>query len=259
VVAGVASKGIAGFQTISALLLFQSGFLQQHLEARFVLERVEHWVKPERVNKMYVDDNASKVPLFANKPWANHDDPDWEAFILGLGGNDADTQHGFMAPAGRRPLYPYLKPSAAFRCPADRGQEEQAFFQGTPVNGKRKPSNYETLGCSYCYNSASWGNALVESTDPYGLSYKRENWVSKPSHMIAMYEPPAMWYFNYYHWHYARGPTTDPNGNGPLFSPVLIVDGHSASFDFAHGLLSNPNSTFPLEPTKDWYWYEPAK
>ena len=71
--------------------------------------------------------------------------------------------------------------------------------------------------------------------------------------------PPAMCYYNYYHWHYARGPTTDPGGSGPFISPVLFVDGHSASFDFTRGLLSNPNPSFPLEPTKDWYWYEPEK
>ena len=91
------------------------------------------------------------------------------------------------------------------------------------------------------------------------IAGKKESWVTRPARMIVMYEPPAMWYWNYYHWHYARGPTTDPAGNGPFISPVVFVDGHSASFDFTHGLLSNPNPTFPLEPTKDWYWYEPAK
>ena len=86
------------------------------------------------------------------------------------------------------------------------------------------------------------------------LSGKKENQVKDSSRMILMYEPPAMWYANYYHWHYARGPTTDPNGEGQFISPILFVDGHSASFDFAHALLDN--SAFPLEPTKDWYWYE---
>jgi prepilin-type N-terminal cleavage/methylation domain-containing protein len=206
--------------------------------------------------KAYVDDNASKFPLFANKPWDRSADPDWEAYILGLGGNDPDAKHRFMAPAIRRPLWPYIKPSTVFRCPADHGQEEEHFFgPDSSVYGYWKPTNFETLGCSYCYNSASWGNSLRETTDPYGLSYKTENFVKSPSRMILMYEPPAMWYYNYYHWHYARGPTTDPVGIGPFISPILFVDGRSASFDFTHALMDDPN--YPLEPTKDWYWYEP--
>ena len=208
--------------------------------------------------KAYVDDNASKFPLFGNMPWSSNAVPGWEAYILGLGGNDPDADHRFMAPAIRRPLWPYIKPSTVFRCPADRGQEEKSFFgKDSIVNGNWKPTNFETLGCSYCYNAASWGNNLLQTTDPYGLSYKTENFVKSPSRMILMYEPPAMWYYNYYHWHYARGPTTDPVGNGPFISPILFVDGRSASFDFTHALMDDPN--YPLEPTKDWYWYEPVR
>src|SRR5262249_2105077 len=126
--------------------------------------------------KSYVDDNAGKFPLFGNKPWESSGDPDWEAYILGLGGYDADAAHRFMAAAIRRPLWPYIKPSNVFRCPADHGQEEQDFFgSGSVVNGYWKPTNFQTLGCSYCYNAAGWRNSMLQTTDEYGLSYKTEN------------------------------------------------------------------------------------
>ena len=58
---------------------------------------------------MYVDENNSTFPLYANKPWDQNSDPDWDLYLLGLGGNDPDAQHGFMARATNRPLYPYVK------------------------------------------------------------------------------------------------------------------------------------------------------
>jgi len=211
--------------------------------------------------QLYVDEHDGTFPLFANMPWESNGVPGWEAYILGIGGNDPDSQHTFMGPAKRRPLYPYIPSSSAvFRCPADKGQEEQDGAGTNPgINGYWKPSNYETLGCSYCYNAAIWGNRTVQPVDDdYMIAGKKESIVTDPSRMIVMYEPPAMWYYNYYHWHYARGPTTDPDGSGPQFiSPVSFVDGHAASFDFKHALTDDP--TFPLEPTKDWYWYEPSK
>src|SRR5207244_659126 len=81
-----------------------------------------------------------------------------------------------------------------------------------------------------------------------------ENWVTSPSRMILMHEPPAFWYANYYHWHYARGPTTvadsDLTDDSQRFiSPILFVDGHSLSFDFTHALKDNP--VYPMEPTKE--------
>ena len=83
-----------------------------------------------------------------------------------------------------------------------------------------------------------------------------------PSRFIAIYEPPAFWYDNYYHWHYARGPTTiTPNqlkDDGQKFiSPILFVDGHSASHDFTHALKDDRN--YPMESTKDWMWYKPKQ
>jgi hypothetical protein len=182
--------------------------------------------------------------------------------MLGLGGYDPAPGYGFMAAATNRPLYPYIRPSTVFRCPADRGQNEKATFNDL-INGVWKPTNFETLGCSYCYNAAYWGNDTLEPLDDiYMLSGKKECYIRYPTRMIVMFEPPAFWYANYYHWHYARGPTlvSPPRltRDGQKFiSPILFADGHSASFDFTHALKTNP--AYPLEPTKDWYWYEPGQ
>ena len=211
--------------------------------------------------KLYVDDNNSTFPLWATDDWNPPVSPSWKCYSAGLGGNDPKTGYEFMAMAKDRPLYPYLKPSNVFRCPADRGQDETGI--DPPVNGLWKPSNFETLGCSYQYNGFSWDNdTLAELDDIYMLSGKKECYVTSPSRMILMYEPPAMWYGNYYHWHFARGPSLiDPkdlaNDSQKFISPILFVDGHSRSHDFTHALKDDP--VHPLEPTRDWYWYEPKK
>jgi prepilin-type N-terminal cleavage/methylation domain-containing protein len=211
--------------------------------------------------KMYVDDNNSTLPLWATGPWTIPPVPGWQCYMLGLGGPDADATHSFMARATNRPLYSYVKPSNVFRCPADHGQEEADSFTGTPFNGTWKPTNFETLGCSYCYNGLYWGNATLQPLDSiYMLSGKKESYVTSPSRMILMHEPPAFWYSEYYHWHFVRGPSTISqsglSADGQKFiSPILFVDGHSASFDFTQALQSN----CPIDPTKDWYWYEPKQ
>ena len=215
--------------------------------------------------KFYMDDNNSTFPLWATGPWAPPIPPDLKCYSLGLGGNDPRPGYEFMASAKDRPLYPYIKPPNVFRCPADRGQDEAAGFEGTGVNGNWKPSNYETLGCSYQFNGLFWENVPLEVLDDiYMLSGKKESYVRAPSRMILMYEPPAMWYGNFYHWHYARGPTTvDPmdldSDTQKFISPILFVDGHSASHDFTKALTQPPGPALPLEPTKDWYWYEPKQ
>src|SRR4051812_19315894 len=85
--------------------------------------------------QLYVDEHDGTFPLFANGPWPPGG-PDFEAYVLTIGGPDADAQHLGMAPAIRRPLYPYVPPSSGvFRCPADRGQNEPGFFPGTIISG----------------------------------------------------------------------------------------------------------------------------
>jgi prepilin-type N-terminal cleavage/methylation domain-containing protein len=212
--------------------------------------------------KMYVNDNRDTYPLFGTGPWANPPTPDLKVYMLGIGGNDPAPGYDFMAPATNRPLYPYVRGPNVFDCPADRGQEEDDTFGGG-INANWKPTNYETLGCSYCYNAITWGNATrVPVDDDYLLSGKKESYVKHPARMILMHEPPAFWYANYYHWHYARGRTTiTPNelsaDTEKYISPIVCADGHSASYDFTHALKDAPG--FPMEPTKDYYWYEPGQ
>src|SRR5690349_2182134 len=163
--------------------------------------------------KMYAAENEERLPLFGTEPWFGTPTPTFKAYFLGLGGYDpAPAYADFMAAATNRPLYPYIRPSTVFRCPADRGQDETDTFNGA-INAVWKPTNFETLGCSYSYNAATWGNTtlLPALDDPYQLSGKKESIIKDPTRMIVMYEPPAMWYANYYHWHYARGPTMVPD------------------------------------------------
>jgi len=212
--------------------------------------------------KMYADDNQSTYPQRDN--WQYTNTAPFENYALGLGGNDPAPSHGFMARATKRPLYSYLGKSKAFHCPADKGQEEPLSDPPYIDDGNWRPSNYEALGCSYRFNASLWSNDTLQTpADPdYNLAGKKENWVSAPSRLIFLHEPPALWYENYYHWHFAHGPTTVPDtdlekDNQKFLSPILFVDGHAGSFDFTSALKNNPN--YPLEPTKDWYWYEPEK
>ena len=185
---------------------------------------------------------------------------DWREYSLVLGGYDADPGFPQFAEATNRPLYRYLGKSQVLRCPADKGQAE-GDIDG--LNGNWKPSNFEALGCSYRFNTVNWGNEFFhEPVDVVGLSGKKESWVPDPSRFIVLHEPPAFWYANYYHWHYARGPTTvDPNdlaGDHQKFiSPILFADGHSANHDFTRALKDDP--VHPIEPTKDWIWYKPME
>jgi type II secretory pathway pseudopilin PulG len=212
--------------------------------------------------KLYADDNEQRLPLFGTGAWVDPPPLDLKVYILGLGGYDPAPGYEFMAAATNRPLYPYIRPSTVFRCPADRGQDETDTFSAS-VNGVWKPTNFETLGCSYCYNAAYWGNDTIEPLDDqYMLSGKKECYIRYPTRMIVMHEPPAFWYANYYHWHYARGPTlitpSQLDGDGQKFiSPILFADGHCASFDFTRALKDD--FTHPLEPARDWYWYEPRQ
>src|SRR5262245_58116180 len=211
--------------------------------------------------KMYVDDNRSTLPPRNNTQFDTNATP-FENYALGVGGNDPAPSHSFIARATRRPLYIYVGKSEAFHCPADNGQVEP--LPDYNDDGNWKPSNHKALGCSYRFNAAFWGNDTLQTPDDplNNLAGKKENWVTDPARMIMLHEPPAFWYENYYHWHYARGPITiTPDqlaDDGQKFiSPILFVDGHSASHDFTHALKDD--WVHPMEPTKDWYWYEPAR
>jgi len=129
-----------------------------------------------------------------------------------------------------------------------------------------KPSNYESIGCSYRFNGNLWENATRETpSDPdYNLAGKKVGWVASPSLFIMMHEPPAFVYGDsgvkyLFHWHYARGATTLTSGklsqdNQKFFSPILSVDGHVSALDFTKAIKGDP--LHPLEPTANWIWYK---
>jgi len=208
----------------------------------------------------YGDEHDDIFPVHANMPYADPPPRGRQVYSAALGGRDADAAYEYCPKATNRPLYAYISPSSeVFRCPADKGMEESWWL---PV---WKPSKYASLGCSYVYNGLTMGNLTrlePDGQDDLGenLSGKKETWVPDPARFVAIYEPPAFWYENYYHWHYAHGPTTITpvqleDDVQRFISPILFVDGHSASHDFTHALKDDPN--YPMEPTKDWMWYKP--
>jgi type II secretory pathway pseudopilin PulG len=206
--------------------------------------------------KLYGDDHGDRFPP------SRADDKNTRAT---LGGRDPIPRLEPQFPsARRRPLFTYLEPSEVYRCPRDQGQRI------LPCNNPPlKPSNWDTIGCSYQYNAgllATFGGGGFKRTaeDPLdGLAGKYESWVPSPVHYILMHEPPARPYGcgggspEWYQWHFAQGSTDiqDPVAARPQFwSPILFVDGHTAVHNFTRALIMDP--THPYEPTKDWIWYK---
>lgn len=181
-----------------------------------------------------------------------------------LGGKDPAPQFGQIYASARvRPLYNYLPDSEVFRCPRDRGQRIMACSV-TP----QKPSNYETVGCSYHYN---WGPLTVLSGGGFkkgmdgGLGGQSDGWVPKPSKFILMHEPPARIYgcssgAEWYQWHYSQG-TSDISdvryAPDQFVSAVVFTDGHASVENFSRALKTDPY--FPYEETTDWMWYKPLQ
>ena len=132
-----------------------------------------------------------------------------------------------------------------------------------------KPSDWETLGCSYHYNAGNLtylagGGFKQEPEDKEaGLAGKDEGWVPLPALYILLHEPPARLYGCaypiWYQWHFLRGPSDieDPKSARQEFiSPILFVDGHAVQHNFSKSLSNDPY--YPYEPTKAWIWYKPA-
>ena len=183
-----------------------------------------------------------------------------------LGGMDPKSPYNrVVAMAAARPLYSYVPPSAVYRCSRDRGQELQFCI---PSPRHLKPSNWETLGCSYQYNGTlptTLAGGGFRRQPVGGLAGRPEGSVSNPSLFILMYEPPARLYgclgepARWYQWHYSvgRSDIDDPkSARAQFISPVLFADGRSAYQNFSRMLSRDPY--FPYEPTANWIWYQPA-
>ena len=224
--------------------------------------------------KLYADDQQGKFPtkqVFDIDPATQERTVGPKGAQWTLGGRDPLPAYQLHYPSAQvRPLYQYMQPSEVYRCPRDRGMGDWFEHCCTCAPHKLKPSNWETLGCSYHYNAgaltvpAGGGTRLGDADRGWGLALKPESWVSSPSLYILMHEPPARPYgcihgIRWYQWHEARPRTQfeDPRlAQGKYISPILFVDGHCATHDFTKSLCTDP--LFPYEPTKDWIWYKPT-
>lgn len=223
--------------------------------------------------KLYADDRQGRFPTKqvdeidpVTQERLGSRDAQWA-----LGGRDALPAYRLHYPSAQfRPLYQYMRPSEVYRCPRDRGMGDWFEHCCTCAPHKLKPSNWETIGCSYHYNAgaltapAPGGTRLEDADRGWGLALKPESWVPNPSLHILMYEPPARPYacihgIRWYQWHEARGRTEfeDPRmAQSKFISPLLFVDGHCATHDLTRSLCTDPH--YPYEPTKDWIWYKPV-
>jgi prepilin-type N-terminal cleavage/methylation domain-containing protein len=192
--------------------------------------------------KLWIDDHSARFPPAAVvDPFPITNDT-----RRTLGGFDPRPEFRLVVPSAKaRPLYDYMKPSEVYRCPADKGQ--RILLCETPQ--KLKPSNWETIGCSYQYNAGglvvlAGGGFKQTPADPAeGVANKPEDWAPSPERYILLHEPPARLY----------GCINTPQ---QFISPILFVDGHSAMHNFSKFLSTDP--LYPYEPTRDWIWYKPA-
>ena len=207
--------------------------------------------------KLYVDENDFRFPPSTVVDLDNVP----KSVAANLGGYDPAPSHArFFASARRRPLYDYMRPSDVYKCAKDKGQIEYAC-DIPPM----KPSNFSTIGSSYKYNA---GDLTLLSGGGFklgragGLAGQDETWAPQPEKFILVHEPPARIYGCgspwWHQWHHVRGNSDIGDvaySRQRYISPVLFVDGHVASHNFAKALSTDPY--FPYEPTKDWIWYKP--
>ena len=224
--------------------------------------------------KLYADDRQDKFPTkdaneidpATGQPTGVRKGAQWT-----LGGRDPLPKFLPCFPSAQaRPLYQYMRPSEVYRCPKDRGLADMLCSCWVDCPYPLRPSSWESIGCSYHYNAGDlcWpkggGTRLPQADGALGLALKPESWVPNPSLYILMHEPPARPYccpdgITWYQWHEARPRTEfqDPRlAQSKYISPILFVDGHTATHDFTKSLCTDP--LFPYEPTKDWIWYKPA-
>jgi len=212
--------------------------------------------------KLYMDDNKSRFPFDDGKPgdfWQGYaSNGDLEC---AYGGGDQTVFGLVVPPATNRLLYPYMRKSDVFHCPADVG--ERMPFSG----GMWQPSNFEAMGASYRYNytTENWGNVTAQPQDSssfFAVADKVESWVPSPSLYILFHEPPACrwaWGPCFYQWHKSKGPGTYGSAAAApskFISVIAFVDGHSASLDFSQPLLHPLSRTYYIEPTANWIWYK---
>ncbi len=174
-----------------------------------------------------------------------------------------------LAEMRARALFNYIDPySKTWQCPEDKGLD---FRREGPYFG---PTAHYAFGLSYRLNLGPWENTKFEVAGV--LPGQKAGWVKQPSDYIYVYEPPALPMhkpllspdlchltgirepYNYFHWHFNTGRPSVfdiANDGQKAISPILFVDGHAAKHDFTRAL--HREWRFPMEPTKDWVWYQP--
>jgi prepilin-type N-terminal cleavage/methylation domain-containing protein len=219
--------------------------------------------------KVYMADFNSKFPFDDGKPgdyWQGYASNGDLEFAYG-GGDSTVTGPGtgiVVPPATNRLLYPYMRKSDVYRCPADAG--ERMPFSG----GNWLPSDFQAMGCSYRYNytTENWGNqtALPQASSIFfALAGQPESWAPDPARYILLHEPPACrwnWAPCFYQWHKSKAPGTYGSAAAApskFISVITFVDGHSAALDFSPSLRKPLNGAFYIEPTGKWIWYKPKQ
>ena len=212
--------------------------------------------------KLYMDDNGNRFPYDEGKPGDS-----WRGYAsngdleFAYGGGDQTVFGLAVPPATNRLLYPYMRKSDVFHCPADAG--ERMPFSG----GMWLPNNFQAMGSSYRYNytTENWGNITAQpqaSSTFFALANQPESWAPNPSQYILFHEPPACrwaWGPCFYQWHKSRSPGTYGSAAAApdkFTSVIAFVDGHSAALDFSPSLRHPLSRTYYIEPTANWIWYK---
>jgi prepilin-type N-terminal cleavage/methylation domain-containing protein len=213
--------------------------------------------------KVYMTDYNSKFPFDDGKAgdyWQGYaSNGDLE---FAYGGGDQTVFGLAVPPATNRLLYPYMRKSDVFRCPADAG--ERMPFSG----GNWIPTDFVAMGSSYRYNytTENWGNQTAQpqaSSTFFALAGQPESWAPDPSRYVLLHEPPACrwaWAPCFYQWHKSKSPGTYGSAAAApskFTSVITFVDGHSASLDFSQPLLHPQSGRYYIEPTGKCIWYKP--
>jgi prepilin-type N-terminal cleavage/methylation domain-containing protein len=150
--------------------------------------------------RLYVDENESRFPMRS----VYEQIPGTHTYKLkdtqpALGGKDAyplDCFTNWVPSPKARPLYPYIANAQTFRCPRDKGQTSRPLCKD--ASHVAKPSNWETIGCSYQYNAGVPDFPMIDGRGgatrlpgAFGVDNKVESWVPDPIRFILAYEPPA--------------------------------------------------------------------
>ena len=182
-------------------------------------------------NTLYMDDFQDKFPthtlgpVFSYNGWAGKRGTEYQA--------DTRLINDYVAIAGKVRTNDNEGIFRVFRCPNDKGATPGRW------SGTRKPTLFDTFGCSYFYNAG--GNANGER----GLHAKKESQIRSPSlTVLANCFPFSCWGwreeapgganvpFQYSFWHHRTAPGW---GN------VVFVDGHVAYLQATPNLPDSQN------------------